>query len=48
MIFVFFVKIPLLKKEITDIHPVIVKMVAISSLLVWFTVAAAGRWIGFA
>ncbi len=48
MIFVFFIKIPLLKKEITDIHPVIVKMVAISSLLVWFTVAAAGRWIGFA
>lgn len=48
MIFVFFIKRPLLKNNLDEIHPTVVKMVAISSLLVWFTIAAAGRWIGFA
>lgn len=48
MLFVFFIKRPLLKNNIDEIHPTILKMLAISSLLVWFTVAAAGRWIGFA
>ncbi|MFT5691110.1 MAG: hypothetical protein ACI92E_000435 [Oceanicoccus sp.] len=48
IIFVFFIKRPLLKNDFDQINPTVVKMVAVSSLLVWFTVAAAGRWIGFA
>ncbi len=29
------------------VEPWVVKLVAITSLLIWFSVAAAGRWIGF-
>jgi len=29
------------------LNPVVVKMVAVASMLVWFMVAATGRWIGF-
>ena len=29
------------------IQPWVVKLVAITSLVIWFTVAASGRWIGF-
>ena len=47
ILFVFFVKYPLLKHDISQIKPWVLKSVAISSLLIWFTVAAAGRWIGF-
>lgn len=48
ILFVFLVKRPLLKNDIDSISPAVKKLVAISSILVWFTVAAAGRWIGFA
>jgi hypothetical protein len=48
ILFVFFVKRPLLKKNLDDINPWVIKLVAISSIMVWVTVAAAGRWIGFA
>jgi len=47
MLYVFFIRKPLLAGDIDAINPWIVKMVAISSLLIWFTVAATGRWIGF-
>jgi len=47
ILFVFFVKRPLLKKNFDDINPWVIKLVAISSMMVWVTVAAAGRWIGF-
>lgn len=46
--FVFFVKQPLLNSVPHDeINPWTLRLLAISSLLIWFTVAATGRWIGF-
>ena len=47
ILFVFFVKRPLLKHDIEAMNPWLVRAVAVSSLMVWFTVAACGRWIGF-
>jgi hypothetical protein len=47
MLFHFFIRMPLLRHDLDEINPVVVKLVAISSILVWFTVAATGRWIGF-
>ncbi len=47
IIFVFAVKRPLLKRPHAEIHPLALKAVAIASLLIWFSVAATGRWIGF-
>lgn len=47
IVFVFLVKRPLLSREHDQINPWILKSVAASSILVWFTVAATGRWIGF-
>lgn len=47
MLFHFYVRKPLLAHDLETINPVVRKMVAIASILVWFTVAATGRWIGF-
>lgn len=46
--FVFFIRRPLLRHPLEEIHPRVIKLIAISSMLLWFTVAATGRWIGFA
>lgn len=46
--FVFFIRRPMLRRDLDEINPTVVKLVAISSMLVWATVAATGRWIGFA
>ncbi|PCH60727.1 MAG: hypothetical protein COC19_05535 [SAR86 cluster bacterium] len=46
--FAFFIKQPLLTSQPhTQISPWLLKLLALSSLTIWFTVAAAGRWIGF-
>lgn len=46
--FVFFIKQPLLNTVPHDeINPWTIRLLAITSILVWFTVAATGRWIGF-
>jgi len=47
ILFVFFIKRPLLEHDIDAINPWVVRCVAMSSIMVWFTVAATGRWIGF-
>jgi len=47
ILFVFFIKKPLLSNNLENIDPLVLKLVAISSLMIWFTVAATGRWIGF-
>ncbi|MEH6558234.1 MAG: DUF6644 family protein [Oceanicoccus sp.] len=47
ILFAYFVKKPLLKKDLQDISPLVRRAVALSSLVVWFSVAGAGRWIGF-
>jgi len=45
--FVYGIRRPLLRQGLDAIHPRIVKLVAVASLMLWFTVAATGRWIGF-
>lgn len=47
IVFVFAVKRPLLGDNPDQTNPWILKSVAIASILVWFTAAATGRWIGF-
>jgi len=47
ILFVFFLKRPLLQRDHSTITPWVLKTVAVASTLVWFTVAACGRWIGF-
>jgi type III secretory pathway component EscS len=47
ILFTFFIRRPLLQQDLDSISPTVKKCVALSSLLIWFTVAAAGRWIGF-
>jgi len=45
--FVFFIKRPLLSSGIENVDPRVLKLVALSSVMVWVTVAATGRWIGY-
>ena len=46
--FMFFIKQPLLNsRPHAEINPWIIRLLAITSILIWFTVAATGRWIGF-
>lgn len=47
IVFVFAIKRPLLKRPHTSINPVVLKTLAVASLIIWFSVAATGRWIGF-
>ncbi|MDA1369513.1 MAG: hypothetical protein O2971_01960 [Proteobacteria bacterium] len=47
ILFHFFIRKPLLVRDLEAINPWLLKAVAISSVMVWFTVAATGRWIGF-
>lgn len=47
VLFVFALKRPLLQSKHDQIRPWILKLVAVASITVWFTVAACGRWIGF-
>ncbi|MCB1670429.1 MAG: DUF6644 family protein [Gammaproteobacteria bacterium] len=48
ILFVFFIKRPLLARGVENISPLTTKVIAVSSIMVWVTVAATGRWIGFA
>ena len=48
IIFVYFIRRPLFTRFDHDtISPAAMKVTAICSLVIWFTVAASGRWIGF-
>jgi hypothetical protein len=47
VIFAFFVRRPLLLRGVDKVSPGTLKLVAVASLMIWFTVAATGRWIGF-
>ena len=47
ILFVFLVRRPLLKGDHSQLNPLAVKLVAVASILVWVSVAATGRWIGF-
>lgn len=45
--FVYGVRRPLLRQGVEHLHPRTLQLVAVASVMVWFTVAATGRWIGF-
>ncbi len=46
--FMIFIKQPLLSDvPHSEINPWTIRLMAITSILIWFTVAATGRWIGF-
>lgn len=47
ILFVFAIKRPLLKRPHNEINPIVLKSVAVASMVIWFSVAATGRWIGF-
>ena len=45
--FVYFVRKPLLSTPHDALRPSVIKLTAITSMAIWFTIAASGRWIGF-
>jgi hypothetical protein len=46
--FMFFIKQPLLNsRPHSEIGPWTLRLLAVASIFIWFTVAATGRWIGF-
>ena len=45
--FLYFIKLPLLARGVDQIGVWTRRLVAMASLMIWFTVAASGRWIGF-
>lgn len=46
-LFYFLLRRPLLQRNLEEVNPVTLRMVALAHILVWFMVAATGRWIGF-
>jgi len=47
IVFAYGIRAPLLRYAHDSLSPRLLKMTALSSILIWFTVAACGRWIGF-
>jgi hypothetical protein len=47
VLFAFYVRKPLVDRDLSDVNPLVIKLTAVASIMVWFTVAATGRWIGF-
>ena len=45
--FVYFVRRPLLRHPHQTINVWSIRLIAVSSMIIWFTVASSGRWIGF-
>lgn len=48
ILFVYFIKRPMLQRGVDNLSPLSARLLAVSSIMVWVTVAATGRWIGFA
>ncbi len=47
ILFSWYVRRPLLAGNIDQMSPWVLRLVGLSSIMIWFTVAASGRWIGF-
>jgi hypothetical protein len=47
LFFFYAIRKPLLNQEHALINPWTLKLVGGTSILIWFSVAASGRWIGF-
>ncbi len=47
VLFHYLVRQPLVERNPGEVNPWLLKLTAVASIMVWFTVAATGRWIGF-
>ena len=47
LLYVYGIKAPMWKRGLDQFKPWVIQLVAATSLLIWFSVAASGRWIGF-
>lgn len=47
IVFVYLIRRPLLRGEHAALGPWLLRLLAVTSITIWFTVAASGRWIGF-
>ncbi|MDZ7784513.1 MAG: DUF6644 family protein [Halioglobus sp.] len=47
VLFVYLVRRPLLRCDGGSVAPATRRLVGVASLMIWFSVAATGRWIGF-
>lgn len=47
VLFVYLVRRPLLRRAAGTVSPATCRLVGVASLMIWFSVAATGRWIGF-
>ena len=47
IVFVFAVRQPLLRRDHSQVAPLVLKLLALASMSIWFLVAASGRWIGY-
>ncbi|HEX7036508.1 MAG TPA: DUF6644 family protein [Pseudomonadales bacterium] len=47
IVFVYAIRRPLLRGDHGALNPWLVRLLAVTSITIWFTVAASGRWIGF-
>jgi hypothetical protein len=47
IVFVYTIRRPLLQFAHDTLNPWVLRLTAVASMLIWFTVAASGRWIGF-
>ena len=47
IVFVYAIRRPLLRFDHASINPWALRLMAMASMTIWFTVAASGRWIGF-
>lgn len=47
LVFVYAIRRPLLRYDHDELSPRALRLVAVCSLVIWFSVAACGRWIGF-
>jgi len=47
VLFVYCIRRPLLGQTPDQLQPLTRRLIALSSMATWFTVAASGRWIGF-
>jgi hypothetical protein len=47
VLFVYAIRRPLLRFDHDTLNPWVLRLTAVTSMTIWFTVAASGRWIGF-
>ncbi len=47
VLFHYLVRQPLVERPTGKVNPRLLKLTAVASVMIWFTVAATGRWIGF-